>query len=275
MSAYLYTWNPKRWNWVDQPEAICRIGDGEQYDMYWSCGNTKKIIVGDTFFLIKLGVEPKGIIGCGYVSSPPYPLPHWDEEKAKEGLTSLRTDLLFKVLSEMPIISIEQLQARYPAYNWSPQASGLSVPEPIASELFAQIQESPAFGFSIPSANEVRLYAEGKSKTVTTKTYDRSPLARQACIEHYGHTCCVCGFNFEKAYGQLGANYIEVHHLKPVADIGEEYLIDPIKDLRPVCANCHRMLHKQRPPLSVEELLTHNPTFNPDSAKARSRLIPR
>jgi 5-methylcytosine-specific restriction protein A len=272
MSTYLYTWNPKRWKWVDQPEAICRIGDGEQYDMYWSCGNTKKIAVGDTFFLIKLGVEPKGIIGCGYVSSLPYPLPHWDEEKAKEGLTALRTDLLFKVLSEMPIISIEQLQARYPAYNWSPQVSGLSVPEPIASELFAQIQASPAFGFSIPSANEVRLYAEGKSKTITTKTYDRSPLARQACIEHYGHTCCVCGFNFEKAYGQLGANYLEVHHLKPVADIGEEYLIDPIKDLRPVCANCHRMLHKQRPPLSVEELLTHNPALQ---GTLRDKAAPR
>lgn len=89
--------------------------------MYWSCGNTKKISIGDIFFLIKLGIEPKGIIGCGYVSSSPYPLPHWDDEKAMEGLTALRTDLLFKVLSETPIISIEQLQARYPSYNWSPQ----------------------------------------------------------------------------------------------------------------------------------------------------------
>lgn len=258
MSAYLYTWNPKRWKWVDQPEAICRIGDGEQYNMYWSCGNTKKISAGDIFFLIKLGVEPKGIIGCGYVSSSPYPLPHWDKKKAQEGLTALRTDLLFKVLSEKPIISIEQLQVLYPAYNWSPQASGLSIPEPIASELFAQIQESPTFGFSTSSQIEVRLYAEGKSNTLTTKTYDRRPHARQECIAHYGYTCCVCGFNFEKTYGQLGAYYIEVHHLNPIADIGEEYLIDPVKDLRPVCANCHRMLHKQRPPLSVEELLTHN-----------------
>ena len=259
MSTYLYTWNPKRWKWADQPEAICRIADEEQYDIYWSCGNTKKIAVGDTFFLIKLGVEPKGIIGCGYVSSFPYPLPHWDEEKARLGLTALRNDLLFKVLSEQPMISLAQLQDRYPAYNWSPQASGLSVPESIASELFSEIQQSPAFGFLVPSENEVRLYAEGKSKSVTSKTYDRSPLARQACIEHYGYTCCVCGFNFERVYGPLGENYIEVHHLKPIADIGKEYLIDPIKDLRPVCANCHRMLHKQRPPLSVEELLTHNP----------------
>lgn len=271
MSTYLYTWNPKRWKWVDQPEAICRIADGEEYDIHWSCGNTKKISVGDTFFLIKLGVEPRGIIGCGFVSSSPYPLLHWDEEKAKKGLTALRTDLLFKVLCEKPIISIDQLQALYPAYNWSPQASGLSVPEPIASELFAQIQANPVFGFSIPSADEIRLYAEGKSKIVTVKTYDRSPHARQACIEHYGYACCACGFSFEETYGQLGANYIEVHHLKPVADIGEEYLIDPIKDLRPVCANCHRMLHKQRPPLSIEELLAHSSALQ---SMRREKAVP-
>jgi 5-methylcytosine-specific restriction protein A len=259
MTAYLYTWNPKRWKWADQPEAICRIGDGEPYDIYWSCGNTKKMVIGDIFFLIKLGIEPKGIIGCGYISSLPYPLPHWDEEKARRGLSALRTDLLFKALSEKPIIFTEQLQNRYPAYNWSPQASGLSIPDTIASELFSEIQESPTFCFSIPTKNEIRLYTEGKTRTVTSRTYDRSPHARQACIEHYGYTCCVCGFNFEKTYGALGENYIEVHHLKPVSDIGKEYFIDPIKDLRPVCANCHRMLHKQRPPLAVEDLLTHYP----------------
>ena len=257
MSAYLYTWNPNRWFWADLSEAICRIGDGEQYDIHWSCGNTKRIAVGDIFFLIKLGVEPKGIIGCGYVSSVPYPLIHWDEAKANQGLTALRTDLLFKVLSEEPIFTIQQLQERFPAYNWSPQSGGISIPEPIADELFLEIQQSPVFGFPVPTVNEVRLYAEGKSKTVTSRTYDRSPHARQACIEHFGYTCSVCGFNFEAVYGSLGMNYIEVHHLKPVADIGQEYQINPISDLRPVCANCHRMLHKQRPPLSIEDLLKH------------------
>jgi len=42
--------------------------------------------------------------------------------------------------------------------------------------------------------------------------------------------------------------------LKPIADIGGEYSIDPEEGLRPVCANCHRMLHKTRPPISIEEL---------------------
>jgi 5-methylcytosine-specific restriction protein A len=60
------------------------------------------------------------------------------------------------------------------------------------------------------------------------------------------------------AFGDLGRNYIEVHHLKQIADAGGEYTIDPIADLRPVCANCHRMLHKRRPALSIEELKSHN-----------------
>ena len=269
MSTYLYTWNPKRWKWVDQTEAIYRVNNGEQYDMYWSCGNTKKIVVADTFLLMKLGVDRKGIIGCGYISSTPYPLPHWDPEKAAQGLTALRTDLLFKALADEPIISLAQLLERYPDYKWTPEAGGLTVPEPIASELFSEIKGSPNFGFPPTSPSEVKLYAEGKPKTVTSKTYDRSPRARQACIEHYGYNCSVCGFNFEQVYGHFGADYIEVHHLRQIADVGEEYLIDPIKDLRPVCANCHRMLHKRRPSLSVEELLTHNPAPQRTPASGR------
>ena len=260
MSAYFYTWNPKRWSWVDHADAIYRVNNGDQYDMHWSCGNTKKIEVGDTFFLMRLGVAPKGIIGCGYVSSSPYPLPHWDSEKAAQGKTALRTDLLFKALSDDPIVSLAALQVRYPDYEWTPEAGGLTVPEPIASELFAEIQSG--FGFAPESPGKVTLYAEGKSKTVTSKTYDRSPQARQACIRQYGYNCSVCQFNFAEAYGSIGATYIEVHHLKPVADISEEYLIDPIKDLRPVCSNCHRMLHRQRPPLSIEELLINSKAFN-------------
>jgi 5-methylcytosine-specific restriction protein A len=205
---------------------------------------------------MKLGIDPKGIIGCGYVSSAPYPLPHWDKEKATQGKMALRTDLLFKALSEEPIILLTVLQQRYRSYKWTPEAGGLTVPEPIANELFAEIQQSVRFGFTPEALVDVKLYAEGKAKTVTSKTYDRNPRARQVCIEHYGYNCSVCGFNFGDTYGPIGGTYIEVHHLKQVADIGAEYLIDPIKDLRPVCANCHRMLHRGRPPISIEELLT-------------------
>jgi len=222
--------------------------------MYWSCGNTKRIEIGDIFFLMRLGVEPKGIIGCGYISSKPYVLPHWDEEKAIEGKTALRTDLLFKSLSEEPIIPLAYLQEKYPDCAWTPQGGGMSIPDEIASDLFVQIQSDNKFSFLPSEKKEIELYAEGKQRTLTYRTYDRNPVARQACIERYGYSCTVCGFSFENAYGKLGSKYIEVHHLKQIADVGKEYLINPEKDLRPVCANCHCMLHKTRPPISIEEL---------------------
>ena len=254
MTAFLYTWNPKLWHWSDQQDAIYRVNNNKLYDTEWSCGNTKHIEIGDTFFLVRLGVEPKGIIGCGYITSEPYLLPHWDEAKASEGKQALRTDLLFKVLSDEPVFPLSYLQNNYPNYKWTPQTSGLSIPEAIATELFSIIQQNKKFNFLPATQDEIRLYSEGKVKEVTLKTYDRNTLARQVCIEHHGYNCAVCSFNFADVYGALGTNYIEVHHLKQLADSGEEYQIDPIKDLRPVCSNCHRMLHKERPPLSIEEL---------------------
>ena len=271
MTAYLYIWNPDRWTWSDQQEAIYRVNNGDQYDMYWSCGNTKRIEIGDMFFLMRLGVDPKGIIGCGYISSEPYLLPHWDEHKAKESKSALRTDLLFKALSDNPIISLSYLQDKYPNYTWTPQAGGLSISEEIASELFTFTQGDGKFHFQPSTKDEIRLYSEGKAKKLTCKTYDRNPAARQACIEYYGYSCTVCGFNFEKVYGQLGAKYIEVHHVKPISEIGEEYSINPVKDLRPVCANCHRILHKTRPPLSTEELKAHNNFVKPAAYEIRSQ----
>ena len=258
MSAYLYAWNPKLWTWVDYADAVYRVNNGDQYDMYWSCGNTKKIAVGDIFFLMRLGEEPKGIIGCGYVSSTPYELPHWDREKAADGKVALRTDLLFKALSDQPIISLTDLQSRYPGYKWTPQGGGQTVPEEISAELFTEIQNGEMTGFLPVELEDLKRYVECKPKEITIKTYDRSPKARQDCIEHFGYDCAVCDFNFKVTYGDIGETYIEVHHLKPLAEVGEEHLINPIEDLRPVCANCHRMLHRKRPCLSIEELLMHN-----------------
>jgi 5-methylcytosine-specific restriction protein A len=272
MSAFLYTWNPNKWYWSDLHEAIYRVNNDEIYDMYWSCGNTKRISIGDIFFLMRLGVEPKGIIGCGYISSEPYDLKHWDEAKAAEGKTTLRTDLLFKFLSEEPIVTLDYLKDRFPSYKWTPQAGGISIPSDVTGDLFSLIQTGSSSSFTTRSKNEVQLYAEGKTRIVTYKTYDRSPAARQACLEHYKYDCYVCGFNFSEAYGELGKQYIEVHHLKEISGIAEEYEIDPIKDLRPVCANCHRMLHKRRPVLSIEELKYHITSKDIGRSKAARML---
>jgi 5-methylcytosine-specific restriction protein A len=101
------------------------------------------------------------------------------------------------------------------------------------------------------------LYEEGAVGQVTVNAYERNAKARQRCIEHYGAKCAVCGFVFEERYGVLGSGFIHVHHLRLLASAGGSHAVDPIYDLRPVCPNCHAMLHQKNPPLSIEELRAH------------------
>ena len=97
-------------------------------------------------------------------------------------------------------------------------------------------------------------YIEGTCRNITINAYERNLKARDLCIAHYGVSCQVCGFDFEEQYGEIGVGFIHVHHIVPLADIGEEYTVDPIQDLIPLCANCHAMIHRRRPALNVEEL---------------------
>ena len=66
--------------------------------------------------------------------------------------------------------------------------------------------------------------------------------------------CFVCGFNFKSAYGNAGDGFIHVHHLKPLSEADEEYELDPVKDLRPVCPNCHAVIHRKIPAYTIEEM---------------------
>jgi 5-methylcytosine-specific restriction enzyme A len=89
-------------------------------------------------------------------------------------------------------------------------------------------------------------YFEGSYKIGTRIYYERNPLARKKCLEHYGFKCWVCGFDFYDKYGNFGLDYIEVHHVTPISLINEEYSVDPINDLRPVCSNCHSIIHRKK-----------------------------
>lgn len=96
--------------------------------------------------------------------------------------------------------------------------------------------------------------AEGKRFEVTTTRYERSPINRMLCLAIHGYACKACGFSFEEKYGELGREYIQVHHTTLVSQMGEGFVVNPAKDLVPVCPNCHAMLHRKNPPLTVEEL---------------------
>ncbi len=76
---------------------------------------------------------------------------------------------------------------------------------------------------------------------------ERNHGTRIKCIEHYGCKCSICGFDFEDQYGEIGKEFIEVHHIVPISSTDSEHDVDPIKDLIPVCSNCHSILHRRRP----------------------------
>jgi len=64
-------------------------------------------------------------------------------------------------------------------------------------------------------------YIEGAKQRITVNAYERNPAARRRCLEHYGTTCTACGFDFEAVYGALGKGFIHVHHLRPLAEVGD------------------------------------------------------
>ena len=117
---------------------------------------------------------------------------------------------------------------------------------------------------TVRALNEVPVYpdevdsgitlVEGARKVVSVNAYERSLDARRKCLDALGYKCIVCEFDFEEIYGEIGQGFIHVHHLAEISNIGGEYVIDPVQDLRPVCPNCHAMLHKRKPAFSIEEL---------------------
>lgn len=90
-----------------------------------------------------------------------------------------------------------------------------------------------------------------QSKNVATSDYES---AKVKCIEYYGAICDLCGFDYGYTYGEAFENQIEVHniHSHDCTEVSEN--TDPIKDLIPVCHNCHGVIHSQNPPISVEKM---------------------
>ena len=101
---------------------------------------------------------------------------------------------------------------------------------------------------------EIEGFSEGKEIKVISTKHERNTLNRQICLEAKGYKCSVCNILLEDIYGPIAKRFIEVHHSNPVADMDDNYVVKPIKELFPVCPNCHAMLHRKNPPYTIDEL---------------------
>lgn len=279
MATFLLAHNPNRWHWDDLQDCIKQIESAGWVHIRWSCGKTKQIHKGDRIYLIRLGKEPKGIVASGWAISDWSEGPHWDESKKAEGKTTLYVDVLLNALldpDKEDILPRKNLDnGILKQVHWSTQSPGILIPNEIAKELdqiwYQLLKQKnkhknfftkPNFDQINEEIEEPQKYSEGAGKKIDVTVYERNIYARRKCVEHYGFDCNICGFSFEQAYGIFGKDYIHVHHIKPIAEIGREYEIDPIEDLRPVCPNCHAMIHSLKPPLSlsrVKEMFKNKP----------------
>ncbi|WP_242926717.1 HNH endonuclease [Pontibacter vulgaris] len=260
MKTFLFVWNPKKWEWKDLEQTISKIKIKGKATEDWSVASHKKISPGDRAFLFRLGEEPKGIVGSGYVSSHVFLAKHWSGENKTIHMVDIEFDVLLNVEQE-PILSLDLLkQGDLSRINWTPQASGIEIQKEFTKELeglwfdFLTTQNIRTNPFINSESDNHQVFTEGTPNQVLVTKYERNPFARQTCIDHYGLSCQVCDFNFEERFGELGQNFIHVHHLNQISSIGGQYQVDPIKDLRPVCPNCHAMLHKRKEPYTIEEL---------------------
>jgi hypothetical protein len=96
--------------------------------------------------------------------------------------------------------------------------------------------------------------AEGASYEVTLTIRERDPNAREACLRAHGLRCAACGLSFEERYGEIGAGYIQVHHEIPLSSLKRPTVPDPVAEMKPVCPNCHAMLHRESPPITIARL---------------------
>jgi 5-methylcytosine-specific restriction protein A len=102
------------------------------------------------------------------------------------------------------------------------------------------------------SGKEERLHTEeGEAYACHTKEYNRNKELRDKVALKRGYRCEICGMNFEEIYGSIGKGFIEVHHIRPLADGVRNTDED---DLICVCSNCHSMLHRTTPVMAPKEL---------------------
>ena len=104
------------------------------------------------------------------------------------------------------------------------------------------------------------IVTEGQLSTRNVTYRTRSRQLRDAAIEHYTKVgkipCSVCSFDYGLAYVGIGTGYIQIHHLEPISYNGETRLAldEAVRKVRPLCANCHVMVHRRHPWLSVERV---------------------
>jgi len=255
MSTYLLTWNPKKSKLTWTEKESQSLAKNKNVTFSWSCGRTKAIRKGGRIFLLRQGHQMRGLIGAGTCIRSTYEGKHWDKQRSN--IPALYIDVRWKHFSTDPLIPRPDLdKGKYSQVHWNTQQSGIKIPDDIGMQLEKKLMAA-AEKKVVVSPNEVHdqgKLPEGATRWVLVNTYERNPKARQRCLNHYGYMCMVCGIDLGEIYGAVAAGYIHVHHLRPLSKLKKSYTVNPVRDLCPVCPNCHAIIHLKDPPYSIRAI---------------------
>lgn len=250
MEYYLLTLNIEYFKWEEAP---VRTYNGIETKR-WSCGRNKQIKSGDRVFFLKQGQGERGIFAQGEVKCAVYQEEHWNIKNQEANYVDVEVKEEVSYDSEY-FMTREYLIRMFEEVNWSPMSGGVGLDIEVGEylwEIFGTTKESE---YIAPYQEEDRKgYLEGAVTKVVVNKYERNPKARKRCIDYYGYNCYACGEDLEDKYGEEGKNFIHIHHEKPLNTIREGYEVDPIKDLKPVCPNCHGIIHRKKDYLTMEQL---------------------
>ena len=258
--TFLLAWNPKKWNWESQAQEIQKWEETGVVAEPWSCGNREDMPKGSRVFLIRLGVSPKGLIGSGITQSKPSKGGHWARSRGVARYVKVNWDYL----SAVPLVDLDDLhRAPLSGMRWEIQASGVRLRREIADALEVEWRDRTEplrlAGRSHPyllaeEIDEQQSYSEGQVRQIKVNAYERDVGARAACISHHGVACAICSTVLASVYGEAAEGLIHVHHLVPLSTTRSSHSVDPVRDMRPVCPNCHAVIHRRRKPYSMADV---------------------
>ncbi len=244
---------------VPSNDRTFRIGDAIAAQDGMADWRSDKFSVGDIVFIYKTKpeqcirykmevVKTKMIFNEAFEQEA-----YWtDKDVYYSGITSFYAR--FKLLEEYKDDNLSLHHLHEHGLNGQPQSVRECKEEGILDFLLHphQMVNEDVYDVDYPEDDE-KLY-EGALVKVMANKYERNQKARRECVAKKGYQCFVCGRDCEATYGEIGKNFIHVHHLTPISSIGEEYELNIDTDLAPVCPNCHYMLHRKDPPYTIEEL---------------------
>ena len=263
---------------VPSNDSTFRIGDAIAAQDGMTDWRTDKFSVGDIVFIYKTIPEKRihykmEVIKVKMIFDEAFEQePFWTDKVQYYGnITSFYAR--FKLLEEYTddILSLHHLHEH--GYEGIPRSVRECKDEGLIDFLLHphQMVNDDVYDVDYPEDDE-KLY-EGALVTVKANKYERNQKARRECVAKKGNQCSVCGRDFEATYGEIGKNFIHVHHLTPISTIGKEYELNVDTDLVPVCPNCHYMLHRKDPPYTIEEL--KDKLYEVENAKVKPTVLNR